>query len=144
MDQLWWKDKRTGRRALWLRKKKLSPCSFILTRIREQGDGVRSRLLIWDKNWVTSDTSTSVFSSCIIQESNVLAAGWLTGQTTQDLSSCFIYVVRCSEMRQRCEMKQDERCGTPLERNRKWRCHLKKLLFSASQLVASLEPATLY
>lgn len=31
--------------------------------------------------------------------------------------------------RQRCEMKRDESCGRTLERNRKYRCHLKKQVF---------------
>lgn len=65
------------------------------------GDSVRSRFFTWIEDSVIAYTSTSCFPLCIIQVSNVLAVGWLTGQTAEDLSSCFIYVVRCSEMRHR-------------------------------------------
>lgn len=47
---------------------------------------------IWKEGSVIADTSTSRFSSCIIQVNKVLAVGMLTEQMAEYLSSCFVYV----------------------------------------------------
>lgn len=96
----WWRDRRKVREHKREEKKRQSG----------ETDRVRSRLLIWEEDGVIADTSTSCFPSCIIQVSNVLAVGRLTGQTAEDLSGCFVYVVRCSrDETPRRAMKREER-----------------------------------
>lgn len=85
----------------------------------EQGVKVKLRHPIWKEGSVIADTSTSCFSSCIIQVNKVLAVGMLTEQMAEYLSSCFVYVTP----------RRDEKCGMTLETNGKWRCHPTKQSF---------------